>query len=204
VAPDHPSELSLTEVIREAELTAHRVNDDELKQIAVRFVVPGMRGVMGQLAREHETSYSDLTRHALDHGIQILDSLPWIGALHQGYDQLRYRAMSTGDEDALARLGQTGRYELQRSQEDRTTFSVHRETLSKISSLAVASGIHVPPLAVVLVAISVVTLPNNRGYRKWYIAEVKAFRRFVDHRTQILLLPDRSDQSYQRKRGSLR
>ncbi len=185
--------LSLNDVLRAAALRPSRIEDEERAQIAVRLTPPGYRAIMGQLAHEHRVSYSFLTRHALDLGIGIFDAHPAIGALRHAYDLTRSDAMSSGDQDALVRLNQQVSYEFQRSQVDRTTLTVSRETAARLAELAMICGIPTGKLGVLTVLLAVLTLPNNRGYRDGLIAEVAAFHRFVVRRTRVLLLGDGAD-----------
>lgn len=187
---DDLADLTLSEVVQLAQSTPSRVVDEDRVQIAVRFVPPGFRSIMEQLADEHYTSYSRLTRHALDHGMAILDAQPWVAALRSAYQLTRSDAMSGGDQEALARLNQVVSYEFRQQQAFRTTLAVSRETAGRVTDLAMACGTHAPAVGVVTVLVSLLTLHNNRGYRRGLYGEVKAFQRFVIRRTRLLSLGD--------------
>ena len=191
--PDDPAETSLSVVIRNAEQTASRRDDDENAQIAVRVVLPGLRAIAGQLAHEHRVSYTRFVRYAIEHGLALLDAHPAIIAVRDAYDLTRASAMSTGDRDALRRLNQVTNYEFQQSQELRTSFRVSREVAARVSDLAMVCGIEAPRLAVVILIIAVLTLPNNRGYREGLIEEVKAFHRHLAYRRRVLTLGRRRE-----------
>lgn len=180
-------DMSLREYMREAAVTPTRI-DDQPSQIAVRVAPVGFRGIMRQLAREQRVSYSALMSHALDHGMAILDAQVSVIALRDAYDLTNAAAMSSGDQEALARLNQVATFDFKHPQTFRTTLSVSRNTSARVGDLAIICGMPAPRLAVVTVLVSVLTLPNNRGYREALLDEVEAFHRFVIYRRRVLLL----------------
>lgn len=185
---DDPAEMSLSDVIRGVVMQPSRIEDEEAGPIAVRVANTGFRGIMRQLARELRISYSGLMRQAVHHGMGILDAHPSIVALRQAYDLTNSAAMSSGDQDALTRLNQIAAYDFKHPQSFRTTLTVSRETAARVADLAIVCGIPTPRLAVLTVLVSVLTLPNNRGYRDALLDEIEAFHRFVLYRRRVLLL----------------
>jgi len=182
--------MSLSDFIQLAAASATRTEDEKRDQIPVRVAPPGFRPIMGQLAHENRVSYSRFARYALAQGIAILDDEPWVIGARKAYNLTRADAMSRGDQDALGRLSQDVTYEFQRSQEDRTTLAISHESHARLAELAMVFGIPTSRLAVLVVLVSLLTLPNNRRYRDGFIEEVKAFRRFVVRRTRVLEMGD--------------
>jgi hypothetical protein len=170
-------------------MTGGEPSGDE-KSIGVRFVPPGFRGVLGQLAREYRVSYSSLTREALAVGIEELNREHWIIDARQAYYDTRANAMSTGDPEALTRIDQRSHYQFLRTQPYRMTLAASRETAARVAELAVVCGIHTPALGVLTVIVAVLGLPNRRGYRDLLTAEVEAFTRSVIRHTRVLRLGD--------------
>ncbi len=170
-----------------------RVEDDDAVQIAVRVAPIGFRGIIRQLARELRVSYTHFIRKALDHGIAMLDTWESIIALREAYDLTSAAAMSSGDLDALGRLNQTAAYDFKHPQSLRTSFTASKNTSARIADLAIVCGIPLPRLAVLTVLVSVLTLPNSRGYRHALEDEIEAFERFVVYRRRVLLLGEGPD-----------
>jgi hypothetical protein len=191
--PDDLADMTLGDVLRQAAQLPSRVEDDDAVQIAVRVAPIGFRGIIRQLAREARPSYSHFIRKALDHGMAILDKTESIIALREAYDLTNSSAMSSGDLDALGRLNQTAGYDFKHPQSLRTSFTASKNTTARVADLAIVCGIPLPRLAVLTVLVSVLTLPNNRGYRAALVDEIEAFERFVVYRTRVLRLGDGPD-----------
>lgn len=191
-APDQLSDLTLMGILNDPSIRESLDDDDDSRQqIRLREALPGFRAMMGKLADELFISYSALCRATLGHGTAILEVQPWIGHLRSAYEHLRREGMDRGDPDALSRLNQTVHYNFQQSRPASTTMDVSRATAARISDLAMVCGISRPKLAVIAVAVSLLTLRNNRGYRKLLQAEVDALERYVIRRTREFRLEDR-------------
>lgn len=187
-APDTLADMSLSDLVDELADIPARWDEEQAARIGVRLAPYGFRVMMGELAHEHRISYSRLTRFALQHGMAILDGDPGIIALRAEFRRTTHAAMSRGDRDALTRLNQTGAYEFQHPQHDRTTLTVSRETQARIEDLARTCGISSSRLGVLAMLVSLTTLRDPRQYLEALRDEVRAFHRSVQHRRKVLTL----------------
>ncbi len=190
-SPDGLSDMTLTEVLNDLTVRASLdVPEEGRQQIRLHEAPPGFRALMGKLADELFVSYSGLSRVTLGHGLAILEAKPWIGHLRSAYEHVRREGMDKGDPDALGRLNLTMRYSFRQSRPVATTLDASRATAARISDLAMVCGVPRAVVAVVAIALSLLTLRNNRGYRKLLDDEVDTFRRYVLRRTKELRLGD--------------
>jgi hypothetical protein len=187
VALDEPGEVRLDELLREAAAQPQRLSEQDRAQIAVNDVPAGFRTITDQLSRELRTSYSILTRHSVQLGMDRLDSTLWIARVRHAYDEVRSGAMSGGDRESLARLDQPEPFVFQAPQPRRTTLTVAPETAARVGKLAMVCALTPGELGVLAAVVGLLTLPNNRGYRDGLIEEVEAFERRVARRTRHLL-----------------
>ncbi len=190
-APDELSDMTLMEVLNDLTVRGSLdVSDESRQQIRLHEAPPGFRALMGKLADELFVSYSGLSRVALGHGIAKLEVRPWVDRLRSAYEHVRREGMDKGDPDALGRLNLTVQYSFRQSRPIATTLDASRATAARISDLAMVCGISRATIAVIAIALSLLTLRNNRGYRKLLEDEVDAFRRFAIRRTKELRLGD--------------
>jgi hypothetical protein len=108
--------------------------------------------------------------------------------MFRAYQAARRAAMSSGNRDALARLGQKSDYRFQHAEAEHTTFPVWRTVHARLVELSRACGISTARLTTVAIAVSLLTLPNQRKYRQGLVDEVVAFWRFVEYRDRQLRL----------------
>ncbi len=190
-SPDELSDMTLMEILNDPTVRGCLdVSEEARQQIRLHEAPPGFRALMGKLADELFVSYSGLSRVTLGHGLAILEAKPWIEHLRSAYEHVRREGMDKGDPDALARLNLTARYSFRQSRPVATTLDASRATAARISDLAMVCGVPRAVIAVVAIALSLLTLKNNRGYRALLEAEVDAFRRYVIRRTKELRLGD--------------
>jgi hypothetical protein len=190
-APDELSDMSLIDVLDEPGLRGDLDSTEQSRQqIRLHEAPPGFRALMGKLADELFVSYSALSRLCLGHGLAKLEDKQWIGRLKLAYGEVRRRGMDLGDPDALSRLNLTSKYSFVQPRPISTTLDASRATAARISDLAMVCGVPRAVVAVIAVSLSLLSLPNNRGYRTLLEAEIDAFRRFVIRRTKELRLGD--------------
>lgn len=190
-APDELSDMTLMEVLNDSMVRGSLDVDEEGRhQIRLHEAPPGFRALMGKLADELFVGYSGLCRVSLGHGISILEAQSWITRLRSAYEFLRRKGMDGGDAEALTRLNATTRYAFQQPRPVATTLDASRRTAARVSDLAMLCGVSRAVVAVVAIAMSLLTLRNNRGYREHLQREVDSFKRFVIRRTHDLRLED--------------
>jgi hypothetical protein len=108
--------------------------------------------------------------------------------LFRAYTAASSAALSNGDRDALARLGEKSNYRFQYSEAEHTTFPVWRTFHARLVELAMACGISAARLTVIAILVSLLTLSNLRKYRRDLDDEVAAFWRYVERRERVLRL----------------
>lgn len=184
------ADVSLAEYVALDRQVAKRVDEDDRAQVGVRSLPNGLRAVLGRLAREHAVSFSSFTRAAFEYGVVLLEQELWIQTLRDVYDSATAAAMDEGQRGALRRLDRKVQYDFRDPVQYRTTLAVSRVTKARIAELAHICGIYAGQFAVVALLRALLTLDNNRGYRKSIEEEVAAFREFILHRILELQLPD--------------
>lgn len=162
-----------------------------LAQISLKLAPPGYRAMCRALAREFGMSYSQFKRLTTMHGTAVLDADHRMKELREVYVRARSLAMDSGDHRALTRLDAIETYTFDRTERVRTSFYTYPWVKGKLSELAETCGVHDTTIAVISVLASLLTLPNERGYRQIILQEMDAFWDWVGRRTQVLSLPDR-------------
>ena len=137
------------------------------EQIGIRSAPPGFRAVCNHLARQYRISYSKFVRLALKHGAAILAADNRLRSLKRAYQALSESAIDSGDPASLARLDQPQSFEFLRTNPVRTTLSCMRKVVGDVADLSRTCGVHVATMGVIAIYCSLMTLPNERGYRKY-------------------------------------
>lgn len=190
-AEDDLDEMGLLDVLNSPGIRGGLdADDDSRQQIRLHEAPPGFRALMGKLADELFLSYSGLCRVSLGHGIAVLEAKAWMRHLRSAYADVGRKGINHGDVDAMTRLDATVKYAFQQPRPVSTTLDASRATAARISDLARICGVPRAAVAVIAIAMSVLTLANNRGYRRILETEVDAFRRWVVRRTRELNLGD--------------
>lgn len=188
-APD-VEDTDLSDVIRQLRRQPRPIDEEQPARLGLRSVPAGFRAVVHRLAREHFVSMSAFAKTAFDVGMDLLDQEPWIIYLRQVYDRVSEAAIDGGRPSAMRRLDRRTSYGFRDSAEYHTTFPVSRRTQARIVELADICGIHASQMGVLAILRALLTLRNNRGYRRGVEEEIETFREFVHHRILELELPN--------------
>lgn len=179
-------DMTLEHVLDEKESKRDKEQPNGL--ISLRVTTPGFRAMMRDIAKSYRMSWSHLGRLCLKHGAAILAADPRMVKLTKITIKISSKAMDSGDPEALSTLDRTNQFDFLRSTPTRTTLSVIWWVHGSLSELADVCGVQVPKLAVIAVFASLLTLPNERGYRDILRQEIDAFWRMVERRTRELEL----------------
>ena len=185
---DELASLTLDEVLDRRGHLPSQIQDEDAIPVGIRVAPVGFRVILGLLAGERHVSYSGLTLLASAHGLVLLATDERMVKLFRVYTAASRAGLTSGDQDALARLGQKSDYRFQHSQAEHTTLPVWRTIHARLVELSMACGISAARLTVVAILVSLLTLPNQRNYRQGLEDEVVAFWRFVAHRERVLRL----------------
>ena len=183
--PDSLTKRGLDTIIGDVEW-----DRDETRQsaIGIRNAPAGFRTIIRALAKKHRVSFSELIRRSLLHGAAILAANFEMKDLVRVHTEARERALDLGEQRALTRLDQVHPYDFVSSETCHTTLSVDIEVKGQLSELADVCGTHLNRVAVIAVAASILTLPNERDYRRILFEEMDGFWAMVKERIQLLKL----------------
>ena len=163
---------------------------DEAKQsaIGIRYGPAGIRVILRALAKKYYLSFSELVRLSLRHGAAILAANSEMKDLVEVHAEAREHALDLGEQRALTKLDQVHPYDFVNSETCHTTLTVDFEVKGQLSELADVCGTHLNRVAVIAIAASILTLPNERDYRRILFEEMDGFWAMVRERTQLLKL----------------
>jgi hypothetical protein len=155
-------------------------------QFGLHSAPVGYNTIIGHLAHEHHMSFTNVTVHAAELGMNRLDDEDWIIALRHVHERVSDDAMERGDLRAMARLDRVTKFDFVHSQAVNTTLTVSARTKARIKQLAAVSAIPGYCLAVISVFVGILALKNTRRYRTHLEEEVAAFHQHVLERIDDL------------------
>lgn len=180
-------DLTLDDLL--GEVRAMRSLDEErTTTVGIRVAPMGFRVMIDLLADERRTSFSRIALAGSVQGLALLEAEPAVRACRVAYRRATAAAFDEGDRDVMSRLGKTTSYNFEHAEGEHTTFPVWAKVHAVIVRTALACGIAPARLAVLCIVRSILTLPNNRKYRRGLQDEIDAFLRHVSYRERILRL----------------
>jgi len=176
-------EKGLEDVIYESKFADDKPK--ELGQFGVRFLTPGLRTILDDIAEEFRVSYSELTRSVLKLGAAIIEADQRMRVLIAAYKEKRSAALNSGNKAALTRLDQAQPFNFVSAEPYRTTFSTLPWVKALLGNLSHASRFYKNQMAVIAILTALLTLPDERGYRAVIREELDNFWEEVLRRTEI-------------------
>ncbi len=183
---DTLADLGLEAVLGNSEFARDETKDPG--QVGIRTAPSGFRAILRDIARGYSKSFSELARRSSTHGAAILAADLEMRKLTEAHAEAWERAMNRGEQRALNKLDQVHPYDFRYSETCRTTLAIDLSVRGQLAEIADICGLPLGRVAVIAILASLLTLPNERGYRRILLEEMDGFWAEVRERRQFLKL----------------